>query len=113
MGWEVAHWEHIADIRIMRNKLAQQEAIAAGQSPVPEQDAPTERSPVHVLVVAQMRACIAGAVAQISGMAQDADTRFQVTLNGYVDLDPTDGIEARTQVFVDRAPMPRNGWPKE
>lgn len=112
MGKELAHWELIEANRILRNKLAQQEALAAKVPPVPEQDAPTTSPESHKLAVVQMKGCIAGAIAIMAGMTSDPDARFNVTLRGHVDANSEEGIESRTQVFVDQASEPRKGWPK-
>ena len=111
MGKEQTHWERMLDLRLMRNKLAQQEAIAANRMPEPEQDSPTQRSAAHADVIEQMRASIVAALAIAEGMNRGEDARFFVTVSGHVGLDYAGGVEERMQVFVDAATKPRDGWP--
>jgi hypothetical protein len=107
---EQAQWERALDIKLMRNKLAQQEALAANRSPEPEQDSPTERNASHAAAIAQMGAGIEAAAMVAAGMNRDSTTRFHVTICGHVGLDYAGGVEERMQVFVDAATEPRDGW---
>lgn len=113
LGKELAHWERVLDLRLLRAKLAQQEALAANKSPEPEQDSPTQRTASHASAVRQMRAGIQAAAAVAESMERGELARFSVTICGHVDLDYSDGVEERMQVFVDAATPPRDGWPKE
>ncbi len=113
MEAQMAHWERVLDLRLLRNKVAQQEAIAAGRSAEPEQDSPTTRNESHAAVVSQMRAGIKAAAGLAADMCRAPEDRFHVTICGHVGLDYFGGVEERMQVFVDVATRPRGGWPED